>query len=91
MAITAIKCPGYYETGNGKVARMYKGEERFFEPAIIQEVGNQIRVLCVNCINGIFVSGVGKIDPEGLNGIGDGSAKQTKCVFRTDILDTVSN
>ena len=81
MAIQAIKCPGYYEKGDGRIARMFDGEERFFDPAIIQEVGDQIRVLCRSCIDGTCVSGVGKIDNSELEGTGDKDAKQTKCVF----------
>ena len=83
MAIQAIKCPGYYEKGDGRIAPMHTGEERFFDPVIIQEVGNKIRVLCRSCIDkdGTCVSGVGKIDNSGLEGTGDKDAKQTKCVF----------
>ena len=80
MAIQAIKCPGYYERGDGVVTRMNSAESAF-EPVIIQEVGDQIRVLCRNCIEGKCVSGVGKIDDKGLEGTGDQGARQTECVY----------
>jgi hypothetical protein len=79
MAIQAINCPGYYEGSDGNTKRMKNGEERFFTPAIIQEVGDQISVRCTDCIEGMCVSGVGKLAPEGIEGTGDDGAKQREC------------
>lgn len=81
MAIQAINCPGYYELGDGRLVKMMQGEERFFERAVIQEIGEKIRVLCASCINGTCVAGVGERDDSGLEGTGRKGAKQTKCIY----------
>lgn len=81
MSIQAIKCPGYYEKGDGRIIEM-KCEERDFSPAIIQEVGDEIRVRCGSCIGGICVSVVGKINDSALKEtVEDEDAKQIQCVF----------
>lgn len=69
MAIQAIECRGYYENQDQKIV-----SQRFEkEPVLIQEIGEQIHVLCSRCVNGICDTELSGTDHKGAN--------KTRCIF----------
>ena len=69
MALQAITCPGYYETGEGQIQKAPSLEGNI---AILHEVEEEIRVLCTKCVEGRCVS-VSEKEGDGM--------KQAKCFY----------